>query len=266
MIMTERFMYHEIGKDPLYKTWHTPRRPLFLYVYSGGGSIVTKERIFPMKQGTLVLIGPGTYHYTMPEIPEGYDRSKLILGNDKHARLGALLRQTEEYRDVLEQALIYAQIPPEHQNTVDQLFAEACVCGNKSSEEPILLSLILQLLYYLKKYAVEQTAVASGFMEKAIGYINGNIREALEIDEICNAVNMSKYYFCRRFKYYTGQTVMEYVLNTRIILAKGELETTEAPISQISEKYGFSSTSYFCRVFKDATGCTPLQYRRSWQK
>ena len=31
---------------------------------------------------------------------------------------------------------------------------------------------------------------------------------------------------------------------------------------QISEKYGFSSSSYFCRVFREATGFTPLQYRR----
>ena len=264
--MTEKFMYHEIGKDPMYKTWHTPRRPLFLYVYSGGGSIVTKERIFPMRQGTLVLIGPGTYHYTMPEAPETYDRSKLILGDNKTAHLGALLRQTEEYRDVLDQAVIYAQIPPEEQSIVDQIFAGAAACGNRSSEEPVLLSLILQLLYYLKKYAVEQTAVSAGFMEKAIGYINGNIREPLEIDSICRAVNMSKYYFCRRFKYYTGQTVMEYVLNTRIVLAKGELESTGASISQISEKCGFSSTSYFCRAFKEATGYTPLQYRRTGQK
>ena len=266
MIMTETFMYHEVGKDSHYKTWHATKRHLFLYVYSGGGSIVTGERIFPMKQGTLVLIGPGTYHYTMPENPERYDRSKLLLSNDKYARLGALLRQTEEYRDVLEQAMIYAQIPPEEQSTVDQIFAGAAACGNRSSEEPVLLSLVLRLLYYLKKYAVEQTVASSGFMEKAIGYINGNIREALEIDNICSAVNMSKYYFCRQFKYYTGQTVMEYVLNTRIVLAKGELEATDVPVSQISEKCGFSSVSYFCRVFKEATGCTPLQYRRAGQR
>ena len=225
MIMTDTFLYHEIGKDPLYKTWHTPRRPVFLYVHSDGGSIVTRERIFPMKQGTLVLIGSGTYHYTMPEAPETYDRSKLILGADKYARLGALLRQTEEYRDILEQAMIYAQIPPEEQATVDQLFAEATACGNRSSEEPVLLSRILQLLYYLKKYSVERTLATTGFMEKAIGYINGNIREPLEIDRICREVNVSKYYFCRKFKYHTGQTVMAYILNTRLVLAKGELET-----------------------------------------
>ena len=56
---------------------------------------------------------------------------------------------------------------------------------------------------------------------------------------------------------------MAYILNTRIVLAKEELGSTNASISQVSEKFGFSSMSYFCRVFKEATGYTPLQFRRN---
>ena len=261
--MTDTFLYHEIGKDALYKTWHATRRPLFLYVYSDGGSIVTKERIFPMKQGTLALIGAGTYHYTMPEDPETYDRSKVILAADKYARLQALLRNNREYQLVLGQSVVCAQIPEAERSAVDQIFAEVST-GDR--EEPLLFARILQLLYYLKKHGAELTAATTGFMEKAVGYINENIAEPLDIDSICRKVNVSKYYFCRQFKYHTGQTVMAYILNTRIILAKGDLENTDASISQISEKWGFSSVSYFCRVFKEVTGCTPLQYRRAGRR
>lgn len=76
------------------------------------------------------------------------------------------------------------------------------------------------------------------------------------------AVNISKYYFCRQFKERTGLTIMNYVLKTRIILAKNELKKTELSISEISQKYGFSSVSYFCRVFKEEERCSPLQYRK----
>ena len=224
---------------------------------------MTKERIFPMKQGTLALIGAGTYHYTMPEDPETYDRSKVILAADKYARLQALLRNNREYQLVLGQSVVCAQIPEAERSAVDQIFAEVST-GDR--EEPLLFARILQLLYYLKKHGAELTAATTGFMEKAVGYINENIAEPLDIDSICRKVNVSKYYFCRQFKYHTGQTVMAYILNTRIILAKGDLENTDASISQISEKWGFSSVSYFCRVFKEVTGCTPLQYRRAGRR
>ena len=266
MDMYDTLLYHDIGKDSLYKTWHTTRRPLFMYVYSDGGSIVTKERIFPIKKGALVLLGPGTYHYTMPEDPDTYDRSKLILSQQKYANVISLLRSAEEYRDVFDRAVIYAQIPPHQQAAVDRIFAEAASCKDQSSAEPLLLSCVLRLLYLLKKYAAESTATSVGYMSRAIQYINENIAEPLDIDSICDFVSMSKYHFCRQFKYHTGQTVMAYILNTRIVLAKGELETTQASIGQISDMFGFRSSSYFCRVFKEATGCTPLQYRRQAQK
>ena len=264
--MYDTLLYHDVGKDPLYKTWHATSRPLFMYVYSDGGSIVTKERTFPIKKGALVYIAPGTYHYTMPEVPDIYDRSKLILSRQKYAKISTMLRNDEEYRDIFDWSASYAQIPLEEQTAVDGIFAEATACKNQDGAELVLLSSVLRLLYYFRKYAAESTAASVGYMSKAIQYINKNIGDPLDIDRVCQVVNMSKYHFCRQFKHHTGQTVMAYILNTRIALAKGELETTGISISQISEKYGFSSVSYFCRVFKEATGLTPLQYRRTWQK
>ena len=56
--------------------------------------------------------------------------------------------------------------------------------------------------------------------------------------------------------------VMEYILKTRIVLAKNDLRKTVLPVAQIGDSAGFSSPAYFCRVFKQETGLTPLQYRR----
>ena len=75
-------------------------------------------------------------------------------------------------------------------------------------------------------------------------------------------VNVSKFHLCRCFREHTGMTVMDYILSTRIILAKNELTKTDESILCISEKCGFSSVSYFCRVFHRKEGCTPLQYRK----
>ena len=73
---------------------------------------------------------------------------------------------------------------------------------------------------------------------------------------------MSKYHFCRVFKNNTGQTVMSYILKTRIVLARTMLKKENLTVSEVSRLCGFSSVSYFCRVFKEKTGVSPLKYKK----
>ena len=111
-------------------------------------------------------------------------------------------------------------------------------------------------------YRKASTASVTGTIEKAIDYIGKNIALHITIDDICAVVNISRYHFCRQFKKYTGMTVMKYILKTRIVLAKKELERTMLPITEISERLGFSSVSYFSRVFKEEEHMSPFQYRK----
>jgi len=262
--MEEQIILHEVGKDALYKIWHASKEHLFMYIYSDGGSIVTAEKIFPMKHGTLVLIAAGTYHYTMPDDPATYDRSKLLIAPEKLDKLGALLQENEVLGSVLGKAVVYAEIGAQDRDKVERIFQEMAIGRSKGEESLVRMACCMRLLVFLNQYITESAASVTGFMEKAISYINENIASELKIDEICRAVNMSKYYFCRKFKEHIGITVMEYILKTRLALAKNDLKKTKASVSEISEKYGFSSTSYFCRVFKEECMDTPLAYRKKY--
>lgn len=260
--MKDTLILKETGKDPMYKTWHTSSRALFMYVHTGTGSVVTKDRSYPIEQHALILITPGTYHYTMPDMPEHYVRSKLILSSANYGVIMELLGANREILPLFSRPVAFARIPPEVQNSIDGIFAEAAVCEHGDKDAPMLLSCALRLVYYLNQYVTESAATAAGFMSKAIQYINENISQELDLDSICAAISVSKYHFCRQFKLQLGMTVMQYILNTRIILAKDALEKTDRAISQISEDFGFSSVSYFCQAFKAETGYTPLQYRK----
>jgi len=262
--MEEQIILHEVGKDALYKIWHASKEHLFMYIYSDGGSIVTAEKIFPMKHATLVLIAAGTYHYTMPDDPATYDRSKLLIAPEKLDKLGALLQENEVLGSVLGKAVVYAEIGAQDRDKVERIFQEMAIGRSKGEESLVRMACCMRLLVFLNQYITESAASVTGFMEKAISYINENIASELKIDEICRAVNMSKYYFCRKFKEHIGITVMEYILKTRLALAKNDLKKTKASVSEISEKYGFSSTSYFCRVFKEECMDTPLAYRKKY--
>ena len=263
--MEERIIFHQTGNDPLYKTWHASAEHLFMYFYSDGGSVVCAEKVFPIKKGGLVFIAADTYHYTMPDVPEMYDRSKLTVSRNKLAKILDLLGENNRFNSFSNKAIVYAEIDENDQKELDCIFNEFLICNTDDERELILLSCCVKLLFYLYKHSKASALSVKGIMNKAVDYINKNISTDISIDDICSVVNISKYYFCRQFKKHTGMTVMKYILKTRIVLAKIDLKKTNLSVSEISEKYGFSSISYFSRVFKEEENCSPLQYRKRRQ-
>ncbi len=252
--MDERMVCHQQGRDAMHRTWHASEEHLFLYVHTGRGSLVCAQSVFPLEEGTLLFIGAGVYHYTVSEVPAEYDRSKLALAPHRLQVLsGALPRLS-----FLDKSVVYARIPPEKRARVEDIFCR----GTEGSRELGLMAAALELLGFLQAYEAGSTSGTEGRMAKAIRFINENIAQDLDVQKICDEINVSKYHFCRRFKAHTGVTVMAYLLKTRIILAAEELRKTDLPVSEISENLGFSSLSYFCRVFKQERGVTPLQYRK----
>lgn len=258
--MEERIVCRQRGKDPLYKTWHASKEHLFMYINSGSGSIVSGEQIFPIKNGGLVFIAADTYHYTMPDDPAVYERSKLTVSPWELSRISGLLSENNGFKSFFDKAIVYAEIHESDRAEVDRIFKELKV--SKNDPELTLFSCLLRLLCFFDKHTVESTSAATGFMSEATRYINENISSDIDIDSICSAINISKYYFCRQFKEHTGMTVMKYILKTRIVLAKSELKKKGISVTEISEKLGFSSVSYFCRAFKEEENCSPLQYRK----
>ena len=257
-----RIAYHQRGKDPLYKTWHTSKEHLFMYIYSGSGSIVSGEMIFPIKRGTLVFISANTYHYTMPDNPDIYDRSKLNISIEKFNMIGKVFEDNAVFKSFSNKAIVCAEIDEFDRNEVETIFDDMNRIKNETENELMWLSSYFKLLYFLDKHTVNSTSAVAGAMSRAIEYINENIANDIDIDDICSAVNISKHYFCRQFKKHTGMTVMKYILKTRIVLAKSDLRKSDISITETSEKYGFSSVSYFCRVFKEEEDCSPLKYRK----
>lgn len=262
--MTHSEIYHATGKDALFKIWHASDEVMLIYMHSDGGSIVCSENIYPIRRGALCLIGANKYHYTMPDPPELYERTKLFLSSeDFHAivKIGALEKKLQDT------SLMYAQLDTDAQIKAETIFNELQTESDASStSDALMVSAWLRLLILLDRYALENTVSSSGFLSQAMDYINHNILSDITIDDICAAIHVSKYYFCRKFKDSMGLTVMEYILKTRLVLAKNLLLQETMSVTKISEYCCFSSISYFCRVFKEDTGVSPMTYRKSFGK
>ena len=263
--MNKDLYFHQLGKDPLYKTWHALDNIMIIRTYSDGGSIVVGEKAYPITENTLCLVGAGRYHYTMPDNPESYDRSKIFITKEQFSAIRKLFRTDNFKNELSEDAFIYAQLDKASCDDADRIFEELNTSYESTYRDAVILSAFIKLLILADKFSVEGKSTL-GYMSKAVEYIGSNIFTELDIDSICTHIHMSKYYFCRKFKEHTGMTVMAYILKTRLMLAKDMLIKEKSSVSEISEKCGFSSISYFCQVFKADTGLSPLRYRKKSER
>ena len=268
MKMKDTDYIHELGIDPYYKTWHASGRSMIMYMHTDGGSIVSTQQNYPIQKGALCFIGGNHFHYTLPDDPALYDRSKLFLSGKALEQLLRLFPETLNMSAVFSpSALVYTRLEAADQQYVEQLLHNIeRYADTRRYLDPVLKSGFMSLLICLHKNQQQVKATSGDMIQKAVEYINQHITENISMDDICREIHISKYHFSRQFKKVTGFTVMDYVLKTRIVAAKNMLTDTTLPISEISSRCGFSSTSYFCRVFKEHTDLTPLQYRKDPRK
>ncbi|MDP4088334.1 MAG: effector binding domain-containing protein [Bacillota bacterium] len=93
-------------------------------------------------------------------------------------------------------------------------------------------------------------------------YIEDNILEPLNLDNISENVNISKFHLLRIWKGATSTGLMEYVRRRRIALSLGDLLHHRNSIEFISSKYSFGSERTYNRVFKEEFDTTPAKWRR----
>ena len=98
-------------------------------------------------------------------------------------------------------------------------------------------------------------------------YIQNNYMDpGLNLNSICNYLNISTSYFSTIFKEATGETFIEALVRVRMEKARELLEHTTLKNYEIAEKVGFSDPHYFGISFKKMTGKTPTEYAREKRK
>jgi two-component system response regulator YesN len=105
--------------------------------------------------------------------------------------------------------------------------------------------------------------------EKYVSFANVYMRENyadsnMNLNSICNYLNISVSHFSKIFKEVTGFTFLEVLTQIRMEKAKELLEETNLKIYEIAERVGFSDPHYFCISFKKIIGMTPKTYAKEY--
>ena len=94
-------------------------------------------------------------------------------------------------------------------------------------------------------------------------YIDRHYAEKLSLDELAQAVFMSRSALCQYVRQEMGTTVNRLIEEKRMEVAKEWLSLPGRSIIQAADACGYSDTNYFTRRFKKHTGMTPSAYRET---
>lgn len=97
-------------------------------------------------------------------------------------------------------------------------------------------------------------------LRQAAEFISDNRTEALTLEQICSAAELSPSYLIRAFKRRYGLTPHAYLINRRVQYGQSQLRRGRA-IAEVALDAGFADQAHFQRAFKRLLAATPRQYR-----
>lgn len=125
---------------------------------------------------------------------------------------------------------------------------------------------LLQTIYllddiYMEQWHEQQEGKVSP-VDKTLDYIHTNYMTCIELSDICNIAGVNRTKLNQDFKNRTGTTVIKYLNNYRIDIAKQSLIHTDLKLEELAEALGYRYSSYFNTQFTKIVGMTPNEYRK----
>jgi AraC family transcriptional regulator len=96
---------------------------------------------------------------------------------------------------------------------------------------------------------------------KVRDYIDSHITGPILVADLCALVQRSEAHFSRSFKRTFGESPHAFVVRRRVELAAQYMLTTDASLSDIALRCGFTDQPHLCKHFRQAAGQTPAAWR-----
>lgn len=122
------------------------------------------------------------------------------------------------------------------------------------------------LLGYLEKVrgiVIPEIQQEDTVIQQILLYIENNFHEQLNLKSVSKEFHFNPSYLSNYFATNYKEGFNEYLNKIRIGEATKLLKQSKIPISEISERVGYSDHSYFCKVFKKQKGTSPSSFRRN---
>ena len=250
------FFYQEKEQGFLFPGESHPMAEL-TYVDQGSLHSVAEGQDLLLKQGDLVIYGPGQWHMQYADIgvaPRYVTISFASRGNQLNALLNRKFTAPQKAVTLLQNML-------REQETTDALSGDIILCQ---------LNLLLLLL--LRETTAPtggklQTANAvhseNEIIRQAQQFISSHIREKLSVPLVARQVDVSPSYLTALFHKNLQISPGEYIRRIKLQESKQMIRENNLNFTEIAAELQYSTVHHFSRQFKEKFGITPTEYAKS---
>ena len=237
-----------IGPDSF--SAHLHDRCEIIYLVRGEMAYTAEGRSYELQSGDIVISKPYILHNIYPTRETTYERYDIITD---HKRLASDLWQKIKLgRDVYKCA---------GNDLICEMFSKMDYYYGKFSDEDytrLINNIAEEILYNLSLMEGEDNGSLNPIIDKALSYIRENLKEIKSVDEICNALYITKGHLHHLFVQHIKMTPMKYVTSKRLLLARKMMRRGGRP-TEVFTECGFNDYATFFRNYKSYFGYSPSE-------
>ena len=258
----EIHLYRNKDLEPQEEHYHDFYEMLFLV--DGKETFLIDENEFVMNREDVLLLPPGIFHREIPGTGY-YERVLLRLNpwylnrlSTRKTNLASCFVFSEERgyllkAEPLERDRIRSVLYVILRETKGSDFGKDILIESELKRLLILLNRCRSLNIPAEKADSQE---GGKNLQEILRYINQHYTENITLDQLCEKFYISKFYLSRSFERLTGQSIYQYILEKRMIMARQLLLFGERP-TEIYTLCGFTNYSNFYRAFKKYYGMSP---------
>lgn len=236
-----------------------------IQVLSGGGNAFISDRVYPLLPGAVLFIDANCLHAVMPAEVAGYCRNKFVIDG----RYLRALFDMMDARAALEG--FFSQhggcciaLAEDKAQRVDRVFgnlARSLEHTDDARHRLRIHALLLELFSVCCQYSEPVAPQAQDRLAPVFAYLRTHYAQPVTVEEVARETHLSKFYLCHLFREQTGMTLMQYLYEYRLSVARQQLLFSDLSISDIAHNCGFGSSSHFSTLFRQREGVSPRAFR-----
>lgn len=263
---TAKSIYYYVQETGYFKTtypYFTERVNLnsFLIIYtiSGKGLLRYEDKDYNLKTGSLLFIDCMKHHFYQ------------ALGNEEWEFLWLHFNGTNTlgyYEEFIKEGfeLLMVQDNFLMESTIRRIISinQKKLPYVEALTSNLIVNILTEIIIQKSSHNAASIFIPA-YIKETMKYVDKNFSDQLSLGILADRVNISKFYLAKEFKHYTGSTVNDYIILTRLSHAKELLKYSEVSINEITFRIGLNNVSHFINLFKARENITPLQFRKEWK-
>lgn len=251
---------------------------VLIYVLEGTLHIAQNDKTYDIGSNQFITLFAGQNHYGYKHSngPVSYFWVHFSFANDNYyfydyPTLQATIRRQNADSDHTDEIYLLPEISTITLNKrVEILFSQLLDITRQTNFAPkyynnyALSTLMLEIAnQHLACFSSQQTQIPP-IVTKVMDWIKSKYIYPITVTSIAEAFNYNPRYLSSLFKKYSGESLLSWLNNVRIEIAKNTLVSSNISIKEVAWSSGFQDEKYFLKLFKKKEGMTPSEYRNAF--